>query len=172
MTAISISLFAGTLAAAVPSTAAATTAAPAASATSSPPTASAPVPAAAAAPPLRIDEAWVRWLPAGVPLAGYLTVTNLGDAPITLVGASSSAFGEISLHRSIESGGQVWMSPVERLTIGPHARLEFAATGYHLMLMRPGAPIEPQARVTIVLHFEGGASLAVPFEVRGTGGAR
>jgi periplasmic copper chaperone A len=128
-------------------------------------------PAAAAAPSLRIDEAWVRWLPAGVPLAGYLTVTNVGDAPVTLLGASSPAFGEVSLHRSIESGGQVRMSPVERLTVGPHASLKFAATGYHLMLMQPSAPLEPQARVTIVLRFEGGASLAVPFEVRGAGAA-
>jgi periplasmic copper chaperone A len=167
VTAVSLIALIRTLALAAPP---ATAAPSVATATSPPPAAS--VPATTTVPPLRVDEAWVRWLPAGVPLAGYLTVTNLGDAPLTLIGASSSAFGEVSLHRSVESGGSVRMSPVERLTIGPHARLEFAATGYHLMLMRPGAPIEPQARVTIVLHFEGGASLAVPFEVRGTGGAR
>jgi periplasmic copper chaperone A len=126
---------------------------------------------AKAAPALRIDAAWIRWLPAGVPLAGYLTLTNLGDTPLTLIGASSSEFRDVSIHRSVESAGRVEMSPVERLTIGAHSRLEFAATGYHLMLMQPTGPIESQDRVTIILHFTDGASLAVPFEVRGAGAA-
>jgi periplasmic copper chaperone A len=124
-----------------------------------------------AVPALRADEAWVRWLPAGVPLAGYVTLTNLGDTPLTIVGASSAAFHEVSLHRSVEHGGRVQMDPVEHLTIGAHTRLEFSATGYHFMLMQPSAPIDSLPRVTITLRFSDGTSLAVPFEIRGAAAA-
>jgi periplasmic copper chaperone A len=128
------------------------------------------IPAIAAAA-LRVDEAWIRWLPAGVPLAGYVTLTNSGDAPLTLVGASSAVFHEVSLHRSIEHGGRMQMYPVDRLTIGAHTRLEFSAAGYHLMLMQPSEPIDSLPRVTIILRFSDGTSLAVPFEIRGAAAA-
>jgi periplasmic copper chaperone A len=116
--------------------------------------------------PIRIDDAWIRWLPAGVPGGGYLTMFNLGDRPVTLVAASSPDYGEISLHRNLNRGETVEMVPVAQVTVGPHSRVDFAAMGYHFMLMQPSKSREPGDHVPITLRFADGASLKVSFEVR------
>jgi copper(I)-binding protein len=118
-----------------------------------------------AAPSIRIDDAWIRWLPGNLPAAGYTTLTNSGEEPVILTGASSPAYGDVSLHRSRTQAGNVEMVPVERIPIGPHASLSFAAAGYHLMLMQPNRPIQPGDHVPITLHFAGGSSLTVSFAV-------
>ena len=121
---------------------------------------------ASAAPALRVEEAWIRWLPAGVPAGGYMTLINTGDSPVTLISASSPNYGEISLHRTLNRGGTLEMAPAGEITINPHARLDFAAAGYHFMLMQPSSPRQPGDHVPITLRFAGGASLSVEFEVR------
>lgn len=119
-----------------------------------------------AANAVRIVQAWIRWLPAGLPQGGYLTLTNTGSAPITLLSATSASYGEIMLHRSIRQGGAVQMEPVDKLVLMPHQTLDFEAKGYHLMLMQPAASVAGQAKVPITLHFADGSSLSVQFEVR------
>src|SRR5208283_2002292 len=84
-------------------------------------------PAWAAAADLKIEEAWIRWLPANLPAAGYLRITNVGDAPATLVGASSPAYAHVSLHRSVADGGRMQMTPVDRIRIAAHSSLDFEA---------------------------------------------
>jgi copper(I)-binding protein len=95
-----------------------------------------------------------------------VTLTNTGDKPVTLVGAASSFFRDVSIHRSIDRGGSMGMEPVTGIKIEPHSRLEFASTGYHLMLMQPTESLEAKREVSITLRFADGTSLAVRFEVR------
>jgi periplasmic copper chaperone A len=121
---------------------------------------------ASAGPAIRAEEAWIRWLPAGVPAGGYMTLINTGDSPVTLISASSPDYGEVSLHRNLNRGGTLEMVPAGEITINPRASLNFAATGYHFMLMQPSTPRQPGDHVPITLHFVGGASLTVVFEVR------
>ena len=125
--------------------------------------------APASAAPLRVEDAWVRWLPAGLPAAGYLTLINDGDAPVVLVAVESADFASVTIHRSIERAGVVRMEPVQGISVGPHSRLELAAKGYHLMLMNPVRPIDTQRQVSITLRFGDGSSLPVLFQVRSTG---
>ena len=120
----------------------------------------------ARAPSILVKDAWIRWLPAGVPSGGYATLTNTGEQPVTLIGASSAAFGEVSLHRSVDRAGNMEMVPVKRITIDPHSSLDFEAAGYHFMLMEPSTSLVPGGHVQITLRFAGGAELTVPFEVR------
>lgn len=115
---------------------------------------------------IAVKAAWIRWLPAGLPAAGYLTLTNTGDKPLALDGASSPAYGDVSIHRSIRRGATETMTPVEQLTLEPHQTVEFESTGYHLMLMQPAASAGTAARIPITLHFSDASSLIVPFEVR------
>ncbi len=114
----------------------------------------------------KVDAAWVRWLPADVPLAGYATITNRGDRTIVLTAASSPMFQEISIHRSIQAAGNVQMSPVNEITIAPHTTLDFASRGFHLMLMRPREPIDLKPDIPITLRFADGSSLTAEFQVR------
>jgi len=122
--------------------------------------------APAPAPTIRVEKAWIRWLPTGVPAGGYLTLTNTGDRALILIDVSSPAFGEVMLHRTRNRAGTVEMLPVERITIEAHTTLDFASLGYHLMLMQESKPLRPGDRVPITLRFEDGATLTVSFEVR------
>ncbi len=128
------------------------------------PLAAAPAPAAAAN--LEAEDAWIRWLPADLPAAGYLKLSNTSGDPATLIGASSPAYTQVSLHRSLEEGGRMQMKPVERITIAAHSSLDFAASGYHMMLMQATKPLKPADHVPITLHFADGSTLLVQFEVR------
>lgn len=119
---------------------------------------------------VKVESAWIRWLPAGVPLAGYATLTNTSERPIVLVAAASAYFHEVSIHRSVRTAGTMQMSPAGKITIAPHAKLDFASLGYHLMLMQPSEPLDSksQSQVPITLRFADGSSLDVPFMVRRT----
>jgi copper(I)-binding protein len=117
-------------------------------------------------PPIRVADAWIRWLPAGLPAGGYATLTNTGEKPLDLIAASSSAYAEVSIHRSIDQGGTISMEPVQRITIHSHSTVDFAAQGYHLMLMQAKQPVKPGDRVPMTLRFSDGLQLTVPFEVR------
>jgi periplasmic copper chaperone A len=128
-------------------------------------------PAVAGAPTVRVIDAWIRWLPAGVPAGGYATLSNMGEKPVVLTAAASPYFAEISMHRSREQGGSVTMAPVERIIIGAHSSLNFAAAGYHLMMMQPTRSIEPGDRIPVTLRFAGGFTLTVTFEVKTLGGS-
>jgi hypothetical protein len=120
---------------------------------------------------VQIKAAWIRWLPGGVPLAGYATLANTSDQPVVLKSVSSDAFGDLSLHQTQETGGTVRMSPLERIPIAPHATLDFEAHGIHLMLMQPRESLDPHGHALITLHFADGSTLAVQFQVRSTAGA-
>jgi copper(I)-binding protein len=119
-----------------------------------------------APPTLQAEDAWIRWLPAGLPAAGYLTLTDSGDSPAVLVGVTSSAFARISLHRSVDAGGMMSMEPVSKITIRPHSSLSFTLAHYHLMLMDPTSAVKPGAHVPMMLEFADGSVLKVDFEVR------
>jgi copper(I)-binding protein len=121
---------------------------------------------AAAKPTIEIEAAWIRWLPAGLPAAGYLTLTNTGDKPLALDGASSPSYGDVSIHRSVRHGTTETMTPVKDLTLEPHQTVAFESTGYHLMLMRPATAVDTAARIRITLHFSDASSLTVPFKLR------
>ncbi len=117
-------------------------------------------------PTIRVLAAWIRWLPAGLPAAGYLTLTNTGDKALALESASSPSYGDVSIHRSITHGTTEEMVPVKAITLEPHQTLEFQSTGYHLMLMQPTASADTSAKIPITLRFSDGSVLTVPFEVR------
>jgi copper(I)-binding protein len=111
-------------------------------------------------------DAWIRWLPANLPAAGYATLENGGDAAIVLTGVSSPGYGDVSIHRTVTLGADTDMVPVDKLVINPHASVNFAAAGYHLMLMQPTTPLKPGDHVPITLRFADGSSMRVEFEVR------
>jgi copper(I)-binding protein len=127
-------------------------------------------PAVAGAATVRVFDAWIRWLPAGVPAGGYATVSNTGEKPAILTTVSSPYFKVIAIHRSKEEGGSITMAPVERIIIGAHSRLDFAAAGYHLMMMQPTRSIGPGERVPVTLRFADGLTLTVTFDVKTLGG--
>jgi periplasmic copper chaperone A len=115
---------------------------------------------------VQIQAAWIRWLPGGVPLAGYATLANVSDQPVVLTSVTSEAFHDLSLHQTLQTGGTVRMSPLDRISVDPHTTLDFEGRGIHVMLMEPRETLDPHGQVLITLHFADGSTLAVEFQVR------
>jgi copper(I)-binding protein len=116
---------------------------------------------------IRVTDAWIRWLPADLPGAGYVTLTNAGTVEQVLVGASSPDYAEISLHQTRRAQGMNDMVPIDSIKLAPNVSVNFAEAGYHFMLMQPRHPPRPGERVSIILRFSSGQSITAPFAVRG-----
>jgi copper(I)-binding protein len=123
--------------------------------------------AATLAPPagVRVEHAWIRWLPASLPAAGYAEIVNDSDTPVRITGASSSAYGMAMLHHSRLAHGDSTMEMVDHLDIPAHGRVELAPGGYHLMLSQAKRPIKPGDTVKITFDFAGGGKLQTNFSV-------
>ena len=115
---------------------------------------------------IKVTDAWIRWLPANLPGAGYMTLTNTGNATYTLVGAKSADYGEVSFHQTRNHDGMNEMTPVDTIVLKAHSSVRFAEGGYHLMLLQPRRPLQPGDRVLVALRFGNGQTITVPFLVR------
>lgn len=122
--------------------------------------------AAGSAPAVQAKEAWIRWLPAKLPAAGYVSLSNTGDKPVVLNGAASADYASTALHETRNKGSVSEMVQVGKITIPAHGTLAFQPGGYHLMLTKAKKPIKPGDTVPVTLLFEGGNKLMVNFEVR------
>ena len=115
---------------------------------------------------IAVQRPWVRWLPAGLPAAGYATLVNAGDTPVSLVGVSSPDYGAVMIHRSLDRGGMERMVMVNSIPVPPHGRAVLAPGGYHLMLMQPRHAIRPGMRVSVRFEFSDGSTIDVAMPVR------
>jgi copper(I)-binding protein len=126
-------------------------------------------PAALAAGRLEIGSAWIRAAPPGaMMLAGYATLRNTGDAPLTITAASSEAFGGVSLHESVEVDGVARMKALDAVEIAPGVSVEFAPGGKHLMLMQPKHEIKAGESIKIHIATRSGEGANADFVVRDT----
>ena len=111
--------------------------------------------------------AWVRMPPVAMPMmAGFARIENPCKTPVSIVGAESLAFEDVSLHETREANGVSRMREVAALPIAPGKAAELKPGGLHLMLHGPYAPIAAGEKVVITLRLADGRSLPVQFEVR------
>lgn len=116
-------------------------------------------------PGVRVEHAWIRWLPANLPAAGYAVIANDSDTTVRLASASSADYAMVMLHHSRLAEGDSTMEDVDHLDIPAHGSVTLAPGGYHLMLMHAKRAIKPGDTVPMTLHFAGGAALQVDFSV-------
>ncbi|MGK2925662.1 MAG: copper chaperone PCu(A)C [Lysobacterales bacterium] len=124
---------------------------------------------AAADPQLAFDAAWVRALPPGMHMtAGFGTISNPGNEAIELTAFSSPQFADVSLHRSETVDGVSRMREVPALRVEAGASVELKPGGYHLMLMKPAAPLQAGQAVNLILTAADGREFRfeVPVERR------
>ena len=126
-----------------------------------------------AAPALRATDAWIRWLPAGLPAGGYVVLHNDGAHAAELVSASSPDYAQTMLHQTLAgNGGEMRMVHVDKVVVPAHGTLAFKPGGYHIMLMHARHAIQPGDHVPVSLRFADGTELKVDFEVRSASGAK
>jgi copper(I)-binding protein len=117
---------------------------------------------------LRIGYPWMLPTPPGAAAAaGYLTVTNTGDRPDRLLGASSSGAARVELHQTTMTGGVMRMRPVSGgLAIAPGQTIAIEPAGYHLMLVGPKHLFSLGQSIPATLHFERAGSVGIAFTVQ------
>lgn len=125
--------------------------------------------AAPASVPAQVQHAWIRWLPAGLPAAGYAVIRNLGDGTLRLTGAGSPDYGMVMLHHSRLARGDSTMERVDHLDIPAHGSVKLAPGGYHLMLVDLKHPFKQGEKVPVTLQFEKAGKVDVTLDVQGIG---
>jgi copper(I)-binding protein len=123
-------------------------------------------PGAFAAAPVTITAAWARATPPGVSTAAvYCTVRNDGDAD-RLLGASSPAARQVTLHAEEEEHGMQHMRQLAGIEVPAHGSVELAPGRMHLMLVGIAAPLAAGATINVTLRFEKAGEVTIDVPVR------
>lgn len=120
------------------------------------------------APALR--DGWVRLLPVAMPMtAGFGRIENRCPTPVVVIGASSPAFADVSLHETRIVDGVSRMRAVAQLPVAANGTVTLEPGGLHLMLMQPRAPLQAGGSVPIEFSLKGGGTLRGELVVRKPG---
>jgi len=123
--------------------------------------------AALAAPPaLHATQAWIRATPGTDVAAAYLTLTNTGSQPVTVVGVRSSMAAQAMIHETRLVGSTSSMRPRESLLVAPGATVRLAPDGLHVMLHGLSHPLKAGDEVPLVLLLGDGGTVTVTAHVR------
>jgi copper(I)-binding protein len=123
---------------------------------------------------LSIDGAWARPTPEGTTLtAGYLKITNRGDKPDTLIGASTPVADSAELHESsMNAEGVMTMRPLENgLEIKPGESVELKPAGAHIMILGVHEPLKEGQTIPVKLTFKTAGTVDVTFAIKTLGSA-
>lgn len=116
---------------------------------------------------LMVENAWIREAPPGVmAMAGYMTLHNPGQQERILVGAQSTAFSRVMLHRTVLEGGVSKMVHQHMIRLPAGEKVQFRPNDYHLMMLEPRQQPKRGDRVEVTLEFQNGETLQVSYEVR------
>jgi copper(I)-binding protein len=119
---------------------------------------------------ITVANAWARATPGKAPNgAAYLTVSNSGTTPDTLVGASSPVAAKTALHEDKEENGIMKMRPVAALAIAPGQSITLKPGAYHLMLTGLKEPLKQGASFPLTLTFENSGAKEVQVAVERAG---
>ncbi|UNK49452.1 copper chaperone PCu(A)C [Lysobacter sp. S4-A87] len=114
-----------------------------------------------------VRDGWVRMPPMAMPMmAGFGRIENPCSMPVTVVSASSVAFGDVSLHETRVVDGVSRMRALPELRIGAGESAVLKPGGMHLMLMQPGMALKPGSKVVVEFALKGGGKLLGEFVVR------
>lgn len=114
-----------------------------------------------------VTDGWIRSGPPSMPMrAGFGTIGNDCPARLVITGASSPAFGDVSLHETTQVDGISRMRAVPALEVPAGGTTVLAPGGLHLMLADPKAPLAPGDTVEIEFSLGDGGRLRGGFEVR------
>jgi len=116
---------------------------------------------------LKISQPWSRVVPNGSKVAaGYMTITNAGSEPDTLVGGTAEIANKVEVHQMSMSDGIMKMRALsEGVTIKPGETVVLKPNSLHLMLMdlkqlpKQGTPIKG------MLAFRKAGKIDVEFDV-------
>lgn len=127
-------------------------------------------PVMAKAPDLHVSG----WARAGIGSgAAYVSVHNGGRSADRLIGASSPAARQVSIHDSRNVGGVMRMRAAGPIAIAPGGMITMKPGGLHVMLSGLKAPLRPGTKLPLTLRFEkaGAVQVSLPVKPPGASGA-
>lgn len=111
--------------------------------------------AAGAAEEVRVDGAYVRAVPPGLPnSAAFMTLRNGGVQTHTLVGAQSPVAETLELHTHHMEGGMMKMRRVDRIEVPAGGSVALEPGGLHLMLIGLKGNLKPDQVIELTLKFQ------------------
>lgn len=121
---------------------------------------------------VRVEDCWIRSMPAALPSGGYFVVHNSGKQPVTLTGVESPAYGATMLHQTVTRDGMTRMEHTGQVVVAPGGELAFKPGGYHMMLEKPVQRLEPGQTVDVTFLFGTAGRLSASCELRTASGER
>ncbi|PNS07696.1 copper chaperone PCu(A)C [Solilutibacter silvestris] len=117
-----------------------------------------------------VRDGWIRLVPGGMPMhAGFGRIENPCGAVITIIGAGSADYGDVSLHETRVVDGISKMRAVPSMPVPARGDMEMKPGGIHLMLMEPKRPLRPGDHVTLRFVTGKSAGFSGDFVVRAMG---
>jgi protein SCO1/2 len=114
-----------------------------------------------------IMDAWVR-----EPIvesdfhAGYFTLFNVSDSPVSLVSIKTNSYEKVEIHEMTHVDGLMKMSKVDTLDIAPGRKATLEPGGKHLMLISPNKSIKSGDTVRFKLKFKSGKIQVIDVPVK------
>lgn len=97
---------------------------------------------------------------------GYLSITNNGTAPDTLITGETDVAGELQIHEMKMQGDVMKMRRLDQgIVIKPGATVTLMPGGFHIMFMALEAPLEKDTSFKATLNFANAGVLEVEFNV-------
>lgn len=120
---------------------------------------------------IKIESAWTRATPGAAKTgAGYLKVTNTGDAADTLIGGSAAFARKVEIHAMEMTDDVMRMAKLDPgLVIEPGETVMLEPGGFHVMLMGMTEKMIEGDTVTITLEFQNAGAVDVVFPVQPVG---
>ncbi|MDT0609762.1 copper chaperone PCu(A)C [Streptomyces lancefieldiae] len=110
---------------------------------------------------LTVDAAYIPQPVSAAMAAGFLTITNNGDAKDELTSVTSEA-GDVTVHETVDGT----MKEVDRLPVPAHGQLVFKSGGNHLMFEKLKQRPEQGQTVSVALHFAHSDPVTVDMPVK------
>jgi copper(I)-binding protein len=120
---------------------------------------------------LKISAPWARATPKGAPVGGgYLTITNTGSEPDSLIGGSVAFAKNVEVHEMKMDNGVMKMRMMANgLEIKPGQTVTLKPGGYHLMFTGMKQPLKKGEHVKVTLQFAKAGKADVDFAVESIG---
>ncbi len=116
---------------------------------------------------LVLSQGFGRATRPGAPVGGgFLTITNNGKEPDTLVGASSPVAGHMEVHEMTMQDGVMKMRELaDGLPIPAGKTVVLKPGGYHIMFMQLKAPLVEGKTVEVTLKFAKAGEVTLPLAI-------
>ncbi len=98
--------------------------------------------------------------------AGYFTLVNVSENPITLVSISTDAYENVEIHQMTHVNGLMKMAKLDELVIAENGKVKLSPGGKHLMLINPKQIIKTGGRVNLTLKFKSGKIQIVELPIK------